>query len=233
MNSKYCSGFEEETDSCSIVSKWVDDGKPCKCVYNGKKCRLFEIYKYIEPSEEKEQLPQLTQEIREKLVKRIAERWRKRKKGSGGRYEIGGSLERVLLEIFKEKIGSHHVSKPTNKRKSSDCSPYASEWCNMQPDIMIKKDNKVTYIECKVTVSPESFRDAFARAYFLKRHKAEKPRFYLIGTHFYKYRPKEKENFEKIINAMKENANGYIDGIYFIGHKPYVDKFFEENESAY
>lgn len=205
-------------DDCDLV------GEICgwsKSVRKGKLCRLAEVWKFIDYQDS--DLP-LTRQVKELMRRRVKQEWKKRNrdkldgKGLGGRNPIGGPLEEGIEMMLKKRFNDLSVSRP------SRCEGLDLEWCKMIPDVVIRKEKQqVAWIECKVTLSRESFRDALARA-FLAKKRLPKLRFYAVATHMtgYKTGLREHEN-KKTIEEMIKDSDGLINGIYFTGHEPFID----------
>jgi hypothetical protein len=106
-----------------------------------------------------------------------------------------------------------------------------------EADVLIEPKNlrrkPVAIVSCKMTLAPESLKECIGEAYALtklfKHHKLGL-RYYLVATHRYHYKSEAQANE---IDEFAKVSKRYLQGIYTLTNKPFIDQLVYELKATY
>lgn len=163
--------------------------------------------------------PPRTAEIKRAILPKALKGWREHfhKLPHGGRQMTARPLEDAIKDAVELSLKPMGVQ-VQERKKMKIIKEY-----NIIMDIRIeKKGYPTTLISVKSYLGKGEFRNSFTNAYFVKLRKGlNNVRFYIVTMILYCKR------------EMVDLARPYIDGIYSLDKKPYIDELFDELQSIY
>jgi hypothetical protein len=155
------------------------------------------------------------------MLSEIIKRWQDYAvKPSGGKKQMTARpFEDAVSECLKSELQKYGVEINTRKKFEiilvvntiSDC-------------ILTKNEYPKTLISIKTWLGPDSFRESFGNAYFIKTmHGRRNIRFFIVTLFPFKYISKE----------WIELAKPFVDGVYSLSESPYIDDLLDKLEFIY
>jgi len=208
-------------ENCPLLDK--QDNKTCKelkklCSVKeqnkDRRCAFSEHFEKLKPSSA--DMPEAVK-IKEEILNKTIEEWKKHT-SSGGRHMTARPLEDAVYNAIKNMLGDC-----VDQRKKIKIG---KERNIVVADCLVRKNDRPTsLISIKTWLTTEAIRETFAYAYLIREnppvHKGAKVFMVTLIPICSKH--------EAWIKAF----NDYIDGVYSLSGKPYIDDLLKELRVIY
>lgn len=192
----------------------------CKKKSVGGRCEFTVHYDNLKP---KSSDPVLARQLKTVMKPKVLGGWEDfvSDRKLGKKRMTGGAFEVALREVFKKNLAKSKVTVwDTGKRLSLSKLGF-----DIVPDLLIeKKGYPMSIISAKTWLGQEQLKETFGSAYFAKHNYPRKS----IRVFMAVFLPTPNWN-PKLEEACKE----YIDGIYWVSQKPYIDSLLVQLREIY
>lgn len=192
---------------------------PCRRSEMKHVCKFPLHYKYLTQTSEDERIAKI---LKESIKSEILEKWKAYVQNTrpGKKDMTGGPLEKGIRNLLKNELGKLSVT-------TSESGEKFQIWDGVRiiADCISKKEGHPTAIfSIKSGIGPTQIRETFAYAYFSKNWRGHRNmRVYMI-TLF---------PIKKSLRSLIETSRPYIDGVYSLSGKPYIDELIDELKKTY
>jgi hypothetical protein len=190
----------------------------CPRLRSGKQCDMLLHYKYLKNTFRD---PELSRIIKRNILPEVLERWKEYAENPrpGKKDMTGVPLEKGIRASLKDKLNRFGAT-------VSDFGEQFYVWEDVKiiADCIIRKDNKPTsIISIKSWIGCTQIRETFGYAYLSKTWLGQKNiRVYMVSLQpIY------------VNKSLIDVCKPYIDGVYSLSEKPYIDELLTELERIY
>jgi hypothetical protein len=151
----------------------------------------------------------------------VIKRWKDyaEKNSRGNKQMTARPLEDAVSECLKSTLAKYGVQ--VNTRKKFEIIEGANTVIDC---LLIKSEHPKTLISIKTWLGPDSFRESFGDAYFIKAMFGRRNIRFFIVTLF---------PFEYISREWIQLAKPFVDEVYSLSEPPYIDDLLYELERIY
>lgn len=186
----------------------------CFRIEHKNKCEFIGHYNHIKDYQRNKPLAIKAKQIMEP---RFFEEWKSfaRDPRPGKKRMTGGPLEEAIRKILKSELSPLGVT-VYNRGKQF----YVwQENVRIIADCLAEKESRKAIVSVKTWVGTEQIRETFAYAYLAKTWLGQKDvRVYQIALF----------PFQKALNSLVEACRPYLDGVYSLSSRPYLDDLVKE-----
>jgi len=192
---------------------------PCRRKKRKQVCQFPLHYEYLTQSSKDERIAKI---LKSSILPEVLENWKAyvQNPRPGKKDMTGGPLERGIRNLLKNELGKLSVI-------TSESGEEFPIWDGVRiiADCISKKEgHPIAIFSIKSWIGPAQIRETFAYAYFSKNWYGQRNmRVYMITL----------PPIEKSLKSLIETSRPYIDGVYSLSGKPYIDELIDELKETY